>query len=102
MPESSFIPTTTIVTILPNSPNIEIYTFYDEGDFHIISAFIASQVGSRLGITYKEGHLILTMRDSPSEVNCYIDNKGHLIVRSLLEEVYSIDSNGHLIGQKNV
>ncbi len=103
MAELKLIPTTTIVSTTPTgSPNIEIFTFYDPSYFHIISAFIADQPGSRLGAPYVEGHLIVTMRNSPSEVDVYIDNHGHLIVRSPVGEDYSLDGNGHLIGQVNI
>ena len=101
MPQSANIPTTTQVTS-GSGGALSIFTFYDAGYFHVINAFIAAVVGTLLGTSYKEGELVITMRNSPSEVNCFINSNGELIIFALPGETYSLDSNGNLIAEVNI
>lgn len=103
MPESKFIPTSTEVrTFDSGSPNIEIFTFYDPGYFHLISCFIAETSGSILGTSFIEGDLVCTMRDNPQNIDLQFDNNGNLIIFALSEENYEFDGEGNIIGEINI
>ena len=102
MSEQKQIPTVTEVRNFVNNPNLQIYTYYDNGSLHILSSNIFSQQGAKLGVPYKQGELVITMRNSPQEVDCYINQNGELIVNQPLGEDYSIDTDGNLIGTINI
>ncbi len=103
MPEQKIIPTSTEVrTFISGSPNINIYTFYDPGYFHLISCFFAEEAGTLLGTPYIEGDLVCTMKDSPDKIDVQYDNYGNLIIFHLESEDYDFDSNGNIIGSVNI
>lgn len=103
MPESKMIPTSTEVrTSSSGSPNVEIYTFYDPGYYHLISCFLAETTGTILGTSYIEGDLVCTMRDSPTKIDIQYDNFGNLIIFALSGEDYEFDEDGNIIGTVDI
>lgn len=98
MPE--FKTLTTITNIIINDMNVAVNTFYNLDSLpNIIKGFIAELINTQDGVNYKEGELVFQAKNSPNEIDFYIDNKGNLIISSSTNDVsnYSIDSNGNLI-----
>lgn len=100
MAESKVIPTSTIITRTNSgSPNLSVFTFYNEGGLHILQSIVENITGSILGTNFREGDLVFLMKNYPTEIFAEINSDGELIVYSQPGEVYSIDSNGNLIGE---
>ena len=100
MPETQIIPTQTTLSIVGNV--ISIFTQYIGEELpYIISTFISNTAGSFNGVSYTEGELLVEMKTVkyPSQIDCWIDMNGNLIVKSEGGDTsnYSIDSNGNLI-----
>lgn len=99
MSESKQIPVVTTKTVTGSS--ITIFTYYDatqEELPNILAARIMSAVGSQNGTSYKEGELIVDMKNYPSNIDSFVDVDGNLIVTGDTGDInsYSIDSNGDL------
>lgn len=98
MPETKVITSSTVTSIVGS--DISIITSYREAtDTNIlpdtISAFIGDKVATFDGTNYKEGELIIQMKNNPTQIDYSIDANGNLIVFSNQgdENKYSIDNN---------
>ena len=97
MPESRIISTITEINLV--GTNISIKTLYQTELPDTIEAFIADGVGNKNGTNYIDGELIITCKNSPQNLNYFIDNNGYLILMINTEDgsQYDIDDNGDLI-----
>jgi len=104
----TLLATDTIVTVDgSNSPNlIEIWTLYIENEDcdgnltnlpNTLEAIISLVPGVKNNISHLEGELLITMKNYPLNIDFWIDDQGHLIVKGFDCDRYSIDNNGHLI-----
>jgi hypothetical protein len=80
------------------SPDIDIFTFYDENvDINIQNVFISTDVGIYNGVSYVEGDLLALIRDF-SGSNIYINADGTLSIEDDDSDKYSVDAQtGNLI-----
>lgn len=105
MPEKQVINTRTNTIVDPNG--IEIFNEYvDEGiNYPLVEqSFIASDTGSQLGTSYKEGELLLIWDQDLNQgifFNATINSNGELIIwtdqSSDDADKYSINNNAELI-----
>lgn len=97
MSEQKLIPTITVVE--ENPPEIDIITYYELlfGLPHILQAFIGIDGGEyRSGVFFDHGEAGLTMKNSPEDIDGYIDPEGNLIIIGDDADKYSLDDNGNL------
>jgi hypothetical protein len=80
------------------SPDIDIFTFYDENvDINIQNVFISTDVGIYNGVSYVEGDLLALIRDF-SGSNIYINADGTLSIEDDDSNKYNVDAQtGNLI-----
>lgn len=102
MPELKIIPTVTEANI--TGTLISIKTSYQENVLpDTIEAFISDLPGNKNLIPYTNGELIITTKNSPQNLNYFIDSNGNLILIANTGDgsKYSVDNNGHLIYTKD-
>lgn len=85
MPETKQLSTQTSVII--DGSDISIHTFYNEDLPDIIEGEL------------KEGLLLVAMKNYPTNIDCFINNEGELVVFSNQNDVeqYSLNEDGELI-----
>lgn len=83
--------------------NISITTQYEDNQLpNITKTFIGNIVGNQDNVSYKEGELVMQAKNSPEEIDFYINNRGQLIIvgeNKCEVKRYSI-INGYLIYQE--
>jgi hypothetical protein len=102
MAEEKLIPTITVVE--ENPPQIDIITFYELllGIPFILQAFIAINGGEiRNSVSFDHGHAGLTMKNSPEQIDGYVDPLGNLVIitdDTFIGDAgrYSLDAEGNL------
>lgn len=80
MAEQKIIPTSTVISTFEISPNIEIFTFYEDGISDTKQVFIAESDGSRLGTSFTEGELVVTLNNASVFIDYELNSSGELIV----------------------
>lgn len=91
---SKLLPTTTETSAQAGVFNVLTYYIKKAGS-SVLNIFIAAVNGRRNGVSYIQGHLVVTKkRDSQTS---FILRGGNLIVTSNPNEKYHLDANGHLI-----
>lgn len=98
MSEEKVISTLTETT--SSGEDIAIRTFYQKDDIpDTLECSIKNSVGTWSGVPFKEGELLIKMKNSPEHIVYKIDANGHLLllISTGDESKYSIDENGHLI-----
>ena len=101
MPETKIIPSLTNTTIIGS--DISIVTQYQQqGENELpdtILAFIGEQLASFDGVSYKEGELMIQMKNYPTQIDYSINGNGDIVVFSNQGDVdkYSVNGNGDLI-----
>ena len=92
MAESKILSTVTEIRRSLNS--LGIYTYYSK-NLNSIIAFITDTAKTINGVYFKENHLGYTKNGYP-DVEFFIDNNGHMIVKSDNVDRFAINSEGHL------
>jgi len=95
MPEKVEIPIETDIDV--QGSNVTITLFFKKGLPDTVAAFISEIVATLNGIPYIEGELVITMVNSPADIDFEVDSNGDLIVFSDDASKYSINDNGDLI-----
>jgi len=62
----------------------------------VLDANIQYKFGLKNGIPYKEGELLITANNMPSNIDMFLNSKGDLNIVAVDREKYFIDSNGYL------
>ena len=101
----TILQTTTIVN--SDFPDIEILTFYDGDQDELpntISAELADINKVNNSVSIDKGDLFIVMKNSPTNIDYYINSNGELVVLTPIAEDadnYTIDSDGNLIYSDN-
>lgn len=84
----------TITEIRRSGNNLGIYTYYSKSLNNII-AFITDVMKTIGGVYFKENHLGYTKSGYP-DVEFFVDENGHMVVKSDNPDRFAINSDGHL------
>lgn len=98
MPELKIISTVTELTV--TGDDISIKTSYQENVLpDTLEARLATESGIENGTSYIQGEGLIKMKNSPENLNYYLNGNGELIliINSGDGSNYSINSNGELI-----
>lgn len=96
MPETKQISTSTQLNIDESSISIIVSYLKDELP-NIIETLITIDSGNRNSVPYIMGQLLIDVKNYPTDIQCYIDSFGNLILIGDDVANYSIDQNGNLI-----
>lgn len=96
MPESKLLNTRSQVTI--NGVDVSVLTYYFVDELpNTLDAFIADILSNLEGVDYKEGELIIVVKNYPGSLNWFLNSNGDLNIDAADASQYSINSNGELI-----
>ena len=101
MPEVKNISSTT--SIIVSGSSLSIFTEYNDNSYpNITSAFIGEGGGSQDSVSYSYGESVVQAKNSPTDIDYYIDESGQLVLIGDGCELkgYSINVNGELIYQE--
>ena len=95
MPETKVISTGSLVT--NDGSTIQAYTYYNDGLPNLIDLLLSITNGSRNNVLFKEGELIVLMKNYPQDFDVQVSNRGELVIFGEDADHYSINADGELI-----
>lgn len=88
---------TTQSLVIQVGSSITLLNQFNNGLPNILSALWAQDAGQRNETSYIENHLLVDMKNFPSDIDVSINDKGELIIIGEDADQYSLNTNGDLI-----